>query len=51
MQLEMTAGVRERVMRDQGSDVCELGLLGLQELTASGGIEKQIANGEGGAHR
>ena len=39
----------ESVVRDQGCDVGELGLFGLEEFAAGGRVEEEIAKGDGGA--
>jgi hypothetical protein len=46
VEFEVFARVRQGIVRDQRSNVGELGGLRLQEFLASGGIEKKIANGD-----
>src|SRR5262249_9007115 len=51
VQFEMLAGMRQGVVRDQRSNVRKFGRFGLQELLARGGIEKQVADGDGSSRR
>jgi hypothetical protein len=43
-------GVCECVVRDEGCDVGEFGLLGLEEFATGRGVEEEIADGDGGAN-
>ena len=45
----MFGWVDEGVVSDEGSDVGELGLLGFEKFAAGGGVEEQVAEGDGGA--
>ena len=49
VEFEVFCGVGEGVVGDQRGDVGELGLLGLEEFAAGGGVEEEIADGDGGA--
>ena len=44
MQLEVTHRMGQCVVRHQGCNVCQLGLLGFQKLAARRGVEKQVAD-------
>ena len=48
-QLERFLGMRQAVVRDERSDVRELGLIGPQKLLARRNVEEQIANRDGGS--
>ena len=45
----MAPRVGEGVVGDEGGDVGELGLFGLEELATGGGVEEEVADGDGGA--
>ena len=49
VELEVTHGMSEGVVGDEGGDVGELGLLGLEELATGRGIEEEVADGKGRA--
>src|SRR6185437_16741871 len=49
VQLEVFGGVGERVVRDQRSDVREFRLFGAEEFAASGRVEEEVADGDGGS--
>jgi hypothetical protein len=49
VELDVFCGVDEGVVRDQRGDVGEFRLLGLEELAAGGGVEEEVAEGDGGA--
>ena len=49
MQFEVLVGMGEGVVRHQRCDMRKLGGFGFEELLARGGIEKEIANCDGGA--
>jgi hypothetical protein len=49
VEFEVFGGVNESVVRDERGDVGELGLLGLEELAAGGGVEEEVVDGNGGA--
>jgi hypothetical protein len=48
VQLEVLLGMGQRVMRDQGGDVGQLGIFGLEKFAPRRGIEEQIAHRERG---
>ena len=45
----MFGGMSEGVVSDQRGDVRELGLFGLEEFAAGGGVEEEIAKSDGSA--
>ena len=49
VQLEVLCGMGESVVSDEGGDVGELGLLGLEEFATGRRVEEEIADGDGGA--
>src|ERR1700733_10468525 len=49
VEFEVLCWVDEGVMRDQSRDMGELGLLGLEEFATRGGVEEEVAEGDGGA--
>ena len=51
VQLEVFLRVREGVVRDERGDVAELGGLATEEFAAGGGVEEEVADGDGGAGR